>query len=247
MASSLPPVKGAAFTHYMGLVSQADTDIFKTSVTFAAGDVTVSKDGGAFTNITTLPVEIGTSGVLAVGLSATEMTADVVAVRLHDAAGDEWQDALLTIYTAAQTLDTTDGVADDVKATVNHTDYGNAKLVRSTTPANTLDVAATGNAGIDWANISGKTTTVALTGTTISATGSGSVSWVYTLTSSVDATPIADATIEAYTDLGMSTLVDADTTDAFGQVTLDLDPGTYYIKRIKSGWTFTNPDTEVVV
>lgn len=36
---------------------------------------------------------------------------------------------------------------------VNHGDYGNAKLVRSTTPANTLDVSATGEAGLDFANI----------------------------------------------------------------------------------------------
>ena len=34
-----------------------------------------------------------------------------------------------------------------------HADYGNAQLVRSTTPANTLDVAATGEAGLDFANI----------------------------------------------------------------------------------------------
>jgi hypothetical protein len=42
------------------------------------------------------------------------MTADRVAVLFHDAAGDEWQDALVTIYTAAQTFDTTDGVVDTV-------------------------------------------------------------------------------------------------------------------------------------
>lgn len=116
MASSLPPVKGSAFTFDVSLVSQADTDVFKTSCTLAAGDIQVSKDGGAFANITTLPTEIGTSGVLPVALSATEMNADRVTVRFHDAAGDEWQDALVTIYTAAQTLDTTDGVADAVKA-----------------------------------------------------------------------------------------------------------------------------------
>jgi hypothetical protein len=34
-----------------------------------------------------------------------------------------------------------------------HADYGNAKLVRSTAPANTLDVSATGEAGLDFNNI----------------------------------------------------------------------------------------------
>lgn len=116
MASSLPPVKGAAFTFDISLVSQASPNIFKTSVTIASGDITVSKDGGAFANITTLPTEIGTSGVLPVALSATEMNADRVTVRFHDAAGDEWQDALVTVYTAAQTLDTTDTAIDDTYA-----------------------------------------------------------------------------------------------------------------------------------
>jgi hypothetical protein len=41
----------------------------------------------------------------------------------------------------------------DGYAIVNHADYGNSKLVRSTTPANKLDVSATGEAGLDFANI----------------------------------------------------------------------------------------------
>lgn len=41
----------------------------------------------------------------------------------------------------------------DAYAVVNDADHGNAKLVRSTTPANTLDVSATGEAGLDFNNI----------------------------------------------------------------------------------------------
>jgi hypothetical protein len=41
----------------------------------------------------------------------------------------------------------------DGYAVVSHADHGNAKLVRSTTPANKLDVSATGEAGLDFANI----------------------------------------------------------------------------------------------
>ena len=41
----------------------------------------------------------------------------------------------------------------DGYAVVAHVDHGNAKLVRSTTPANKLDVSATGEAGLDFANI----------------------------------------------------------------------------------------------
>ena len=105
MASQVPPQKGVAYTFYIALVSQSDTDVFKTSVTLAEGDVKVSKDGGSFTNITTLPTEIGTSGVVAVSLSATEMNADRVVVLFHDAAGNEWQDAMVCIDTASKLID----------------------------------------------------------------------------------------------------------------------------------------------
>lgn len=56
----------------------------------------------------------------------------------------------------------------DAYAVVNSSTFGNAKLVRSTTPGNTLDVSATGEAGIDWANVGSPTTTVNLTNTSIS-------------------------------------------------------------------------------
>jgi len=112
MASQVPPVKGSAYSFEVSLVSQGDTDIFQTSVTLAAGDVIVYQDGVLDGNIDTLPTEIGTSGVLVVALSASEMTADRVTVRFHDAAGDEWQDLLVSLHTAAQTHDTTDAAVD---------------------------------------------------------------------------------------------------------------------------------------
>jgi len=51
-----------------------------------------------------------------------------------------------------------------------HADYGNAKLVRSTTPANTLDVSATGEAGLDFANIKDATGAHTLTNITVPVT-----------------------------------------------------------------------------
>ena len=114
MASTLPPVKGAAFTFDIALVSQASPYIFKTSPTLAAGDITVSLDQGNFANITTLPTQIQTTGVLPVALTAAEMNADLVVVLFHDAAGAEWQDAVVSIYTGGQTLDTIEGLVDDI-------------------------------------------------------------------------------------------------------------------------------------
>ena len=55
----------------------------------------------------------------------------------------------------------------DSYAIVNHADHGNAKLVRSTTPANKLDVSATGEAGLDFANIKNATGAHTLTNITV--------------------------------------------------------------------------------
>ncbi|MCZ6898274.1 MAG: hypothetical protein O7D95_06180 [Betaproteobacteria bacterium] len=52
-------------------------------------------------------------------------------------------------------------------AIVNSGTFGNAQLVRSTTPANTLDVSAGGEAGLDWANIGSPTTPQNLSATNI--------------------------------------------------------------------------------
>jgi hypothetical protein len=76
--------------------------------------------------------------------------------------------------------------------------------------------------------------------------GSRTVTWTYALTSELDGAPIPQARIEVYTDETMTYLVAQGYTDNFGQVTFYLDPGTYYLRRTKAGWSFTNPDTEIV-
>lgn len=75
----------------------------------------------------------------------------------------------------------------------------------------------------------------------------GALTLTYTLTSSVDSTPIEGALVELYAESGMVTLIDSKTTNVFGIVTFsNLVAGTYYLRRVKSGWSFTNPDSEVV-
>jgi len=60
-----------------------------------------------------------------------------------------------------------DNTEKDIYDIVTHASYGNDQLVRSTTPANTLDVSLTGEAGMDWANIGSPTSVVDFSGTTI--------------------------------------------------------------------------------
>lgn len=106
MATYVPPKRATAYRFYVSLVSQANTKIMQVNPTLASGDATVSKDGGAFANLTTLPAVTPAGGVaVQVDLSATEMTADNVVVRLSDASGAEWCDLVVNIQTAARQVD----------------------------------------------------------------------------------------------------------------------------------------------
>jgi hypothetical protein len=139
------PKKNVAYEFDIALVDSADTGSFKASPTIAAGDFQVSTDNSAFANLTTLPVVSPAGSInVKVNLSQAEMNGDKIVVQCIDAAGDEWDDVLIFI-------DATVANVDDI--------------VRSTTPANTLDVAVTGEAGMDFDNIkdaTGNTATLRL-------------------------------------------------------------------------------------
>lgn len=78
------------------------------------------------------------------------------------------------------------------------------------------------------------------------ATGSGAITFTYTVTSSVDSSPVADCTVWVTTDEAGTTIVASGITNASGEVVFYLDADTYYFWSQKAGWDFTNPDTEVV-
>ena len=250
MASSLPPVKGAAFTFDICLVSQADTDVFKTSPTLAAGDVTVSLDGGNYANITSLPSQIQTTGVLPVALSAAEMTADRVTVKFHDAAGDEWQDALVTIYTAAQTLDTTDAVADAIKAKTDYLPSATAGaaggvFIAGSNAATSITTALTANVT---GNLSGSVGSV--TGAVGSVTGNvggnvtgsvgsvaaGGITAASIATGAIDADAIASAAITAAKFAAGAVDAAALSDDAVDAILDEVVEGSYTMRQLLRGF-----------
>ena len=130
--TNTPPIRASSFTFYISLVSQADTDLFQKSVTLATGDVKVSKDGAGFANVAALPVEIASTGVLAVALTGTETTANTVTVAFVDAAGDEWQDALVEVRTVT---DHQTNIIDAIWANATRTLSSFGTLVADTTTA----------------------------------------------------------------------------------------------------------------
>lgn len=149
MADYPVPVKNIAFIYYGCLVSQADTKLFKSAPTLATGDFKVSTDGAAFANLATTPTNTPGTFSIKFSLSTSEMNGDNILVVASDAAGAEWCDQCWNIQTSAR------GIAD---------------LAYPTTSGRSLDVTATGEAGIDWANVGAPTTTLDLSGTTIKTT-----------------------------------------------------------------------------
>lgn len=147
MTTYLPPKKNTALVFGVSLWSQATSGSFQANPTLAAGDVKISKDGGAFANLTNLPTVNPASGKrVEVSLTSTEMNADNVTVIFSDAAGAEWFDLAVHIQTSARQID---------------------DLAFPTTSGRSLDVTATGAAGIDWGNVENPTTAVNLSGTNI--------------------------------------------------------------------------------
>lgn len=78
------------------------------------------------------------------------------------------------------------------------------------------------------------------------------IEYTYTLTGGVPAVPIVGARIEITTDVAGANMIWCGQTDTFGVARDDngylprLEPGVFYFWRSAPGYTFTNPDTEVV-
>lgn len=89
------PRKNVAYSFCLALEDSSTGD-FKVNPTIAAGDFKVSTDGGAFTNLATLPVvEPAGSIAVKITLSQAEMNGDKVMVQGIDVAGAEWEDVFV--------------------------------------------------------------------------------------------------------------------------------------------------------
>ena len=147
MPSFVTPKKNTQFIFYVGLVSQANTKILQANPTLAAADFNVSGDGGALGALGTTPTVTPAAGrMVKVTLSTTEMNFDNVTLVCSDSAGAEWCDLIVNIQTSARQVD---------------------DLAWPTTTGRSLDVSATGEAGIDWANIGTPGSTQSLSATTV--------------------------------------------------------------------------------
>jgi len=88
---SAEPQRGIAYEFYIGVLD-AITGNFRIDPTILAGDFRVSKDGGAFENLATLPtVQPTGSSNIRVNLSAFEMDSNKIVVEgLDNPVGFQW-------------------------------------------------------------------------------------------------------------------------------------------------------------
>lgn len=157
----------------------------------AGGDVKVSKDGGAAANITTLPTFLASIGWVFI-FSDAELQCKKLRVVIVDSATKAIEDQFFDVLTfghasaffaadlslanlpanvtqwlgAAVSTPTVAGVPNVNAKTWNDLSTVALPLI-PTTPGRTLDVSATGEAGVDWANVGSPTATVNLPNTTL--------------------------------------------------------------------------------
>ena len=181
-----PAIKNTAFSLQIALQDMTKPGSYKAAPTIAAGDWKCSgaSNGGspsAVANLTTLPtVDPAGSIWLNITLSATEMNFDQVWIQGIDQTDPkEWADWSICINTQAATVDvnvtkwlgtaastpTVAGVPNVNVKTWNDLATVALPLV-PTTAGRTLDVSAGGEAGVDWANVGGQSTSVNLSATT---------------------------------------------------------------------------------
>ena len=127
------PKKNTAFTFDVALVDASARPDFKAAPTLATGDFKVSKDGGAFANLGTLPTVSPAAGTnVSVALALGEMDADRVVVQCIDQTSPkEWDDVIITIQTLTDTLaeansDTAAILVDTADLQANQGDWATA-------------------------------------------------------------------------------------------------------------------------
>jgi len=228
---SIIAVAGSAFTFYIpGLEDQANPGLFKSNPTIAAGDFTISINGGATDSLDNTPTVSPAAGTqIKIILSATETTAAAdggkVTVLCQDSAGDEWYSVGVVVDVRAADLSVLTGTAQtgDSYAVVTNATYGLDKLARTGADSDTLETLSD---QLDL--ISG-------------SAGSGALAVTVTVNDE-NSLPLDGVECWITTDsAGTNVVAGTLSTDALGVVTFMLDAGAYYLWRQLSGYNFTNP------
>ena len=146
------------------LVTVGSSD-YKASPTLAAGDAQISKDGGAFANLATLPAVTPAAGrAVRVALSATEATAARCVIQFVDqTAPKEWEDQFVIVETfghasAQEQIDYADVVRAGLTALPNAAAEAAGGLYTRGTGAGQINQEANGQIDANAVKVSGDPT-----------------------------------------------------------------------------------------
>ena len=125
------PIKGSAYSFDIALADAASPADFLANPTIAAGDFKISKDGGTFINLASLPSVVPSGSIqVRIDLSSAEMNADRISVQGIDVAGAQWQDIFIFLDVptdTAESLAVTIGTGFDASGRVDVGEWlGNA-------------------------------------------------------------------------------------------------------------------------
>jgi hypothetical protein len=218
---------------------------FAAAVTHQAGDTTIMKDEEAEANTTNGFVDEGNGYSLS--LTATEMEAARIVIYVVDQGTKAWLDTALLIETYGHASAQHEFDLDSAGAALSTAAIADAVWDEALADHDTEDTV--GNVFNDLVEESSDIyifTSGALANAPTAGYGAGAITFTYTLTSTVDASPIPDANVWVTTGIDGSGIVASGVTNISGQCTFYLDAGTYYVWRQKAGWNFSNPDTETV-
>ncbi|MBP8294174.1 MAG: hypothetical protein KAX65_15465 [Caldilineaceae bacterium] len=197
------PKKNTAFTFAIGLGSRLARPAFQAAPTLAAGDFKVSIDGGAFTNLATLPTVTPAGGTrVQIAMSAAEMNGDNIMVQCIDAAGGEWDDVIITFDLSVRN-------ADDLATPTNITAGVITTVTHLTNAPTAGDLTAAMKTSVTTAATAATPTAAAVTGAVGSVTGAvGSVTAGVTVATNNDKTGygLSSAAVQAIWDALTSAL-----------------------------------------
>ena len=142
------------------------TGATKTVTLDSAPDFTIIAGDGVKTFVTAPGTTAPTVGQIRAEMEGVGYFLDLIKADTNELQTDWVNGGRLDLILDIIAADTT----TDIPAILNHADYGLAKLVRSTTPANALDVSVTGEAGLDFANIKDAVGAHTLTNITVPTT-----------------------------------------------------------------------------
>ena len=208
-------------------------------------------------------VEIDNDLITAAAIATDAITSDALATSaLNELADAVWDEAISGHNTAGSTGEaladasagsaTASAIADAVwdEALSGHLTAGSTGAAlddaggAAADPWNTTLPGAYSSNTAGW--ILGNRLDAKVSAITGNSPGAGAVEFTYTLTEPDLVTPIPDADVWVSTDSAGATVVASGRTNQYGIITFYLDAGTVYIWRQKSGYNFTNPDTETV-